>query len=391
MRRRSLLAALGPGAGALALTGAWPGLAPAAIRPGRTLVLVEFNGGNDGLNTVVPYRDPLYYRLRPTLAVPPEEVATLDGRLGLNPAMAPLMPAWEAGELAIVLGVGYPQPDRSHFRSIEIWDTASDSAEIRQEGWAASVLSANRGASRDPVDGVVMGRPYPGPLLGERARVLVMENPRDFAQQARRLPAVAERGGGNALDHILRVQREARAAADTIAARMATVAPDPGADFPKTSFGGQMANAARLIISGLDVPAIKLALPGFDTHTYQRRTHDRLLGEFADAAIAFRAVLMRAGCWDRVVLATYSEFGRRPAENTGFGTDHGTAAPVFLLGKSVRGGFHGQQPALDRLRDGDLVHGVDFRRVFATLARRWWDVDPGSVFPAQAADMPLIA
>jgi uncharacterized protein (DUF1501 family) len=377
-RRRLLL-----GASGFALAGLLPGgcaVTDARGTPGAqgTLVLVELQGGNDGLNTVVPHADPAYARLRPRIAIPAAEVLDLDGRLGLHPSLAALGPAWRAGEVSVVLGVGYPQPNRSHFRSIEIWDTASDADRYLPDGWASRAL-ALRPARPDGPDAVVFGRPYAGPLAGPDATVVSLENPADFGRRARAFAEPQAPAATAALDHVLRTHREIRQAGAAIAQRMQGVPEVP--EFPRTGIGGQLRNAARLLSSGIDVPVVKVSHGSFDTHVHQRGTHDRLLRELAEALDAFRATLAARGLWDGVLVATYSEFGRRAAENSGQGTDHGTAAPMLLMGRGVRGGLHGRQPSLDDLdREGDLRHTADFRQVFAEIARKRWGLRPDRVF-----------
>lgn len=356
-----------------ALLAPWP--AAAAARWDRVLVLVELAGGNDGLNTVAPVRDPLYRRLRPRLAIPADEALAIDETLGLHPALEPLMPLWADGRVAVALGVGYPDPNLSHFRSIEIWDTASDSHDFRADGWVARLFAAEPPPAEAAVDGVVLGRGDAGPLAGPSARTVVLAggDERLLGRAARR-PAVAAEAPNAALAHVLAVKARLSEAAEAIlSSRVADV--DPGAAFPSTGFGRQMEGAARLIAAGVRAPAIKVSLGSFDTHAGQSGQHARLLAELAGGLAAFAAAAKAKGFWDRVLVVTYSEFGRRPAENGSAGTDHGTAAPHFLLGGRVRGGLYGAQPPLHRLQDGNLTHTTHFRTLYATVARDWWGLD----------------
>ena len=345
----------------------WPGQAQATTTS-KTLILVELKGGNDGLNTVVPYTDPDYYRLRPKLAIPKKEALPLSDSLGFNPALAPLMSAWEAEELAVISGVGYDKPNRSHFRSIDIWATASGADTFAQEGWVNAAARA-RGGVRG-VEGVVIGRGDIGPLSGGDLRAVVMEQPEQFMRQAKRLKKHAQTGHA-ALDHVLRVQGELIDAADVLA-RQLKGAPEPSATFPRAPLGRQLELAARLLLADVPLTVIKVSHDGFDTHANQRRKHDRLLGQLAESLSAFRASMVSAGRWSDVLVMTYSEFGRRVAQNGSNGTDHGTAAPHIMLGGAVKGGLFGQQPSLDTK---DLVHNVDYRSLYATVAKRWWGVD----------------
>ncbi|MBL8702293.1 MAG: DUF1501 domain-containing protein [Alphaproteobacteria bacterium] len=349
--------------------------APAGLD--NTLVLLELNGGNDGLNTVIPYADPLYASLRPRIGLSRADVIQLDAATALHPGLAPLKPAWDSGEIAIVQGVGYDRPNLSHFRSIEIWDTGSASDELLAEGWVARALAAREPLPGRAAEGIVLGRPAVGPLYGAKARVAMMQDANSFANQARQ---VAEPAGvaapTAALQHVVATQAALRATGDAIHERLRrTRAPLPST-FPRTGLGWQLANAARLIAAGVDAPVIKVSHGSFDTHTWQRNTHDRLLAELGAALAAFRESMQAQGRWGRVTVMTYAEFGRRPAENAAQGTDHGTAAPHLLLGGGVRGGFHGRAPRLDQLDGGgNLRHAVDFRSVYATVLQRWWGLD----------------
>ncbi|HID50309.1 MAG TPA: DUF1501 domain-containing protein, partial [Chromatiales bacterium] len=329
----------------------------------RILILLELKGGNDGLNTVIPFADPAYARLRPRLGVGRDAVVRLDEQTGLNPALQPLLSAWQAGDLAIVQGVGYPDPNRSHFRSIEIWETGADAREFLAEGWLAPVFREHPLPAGGALDGVVLDA-NPGPLLGTRN--VPLRQPARFLRQARRSRPATARVHNPALDHILAVQQETRQAAEVLAEWLAKGSNPPGG-FPNTAIGRQCQTAAWLIEARLPLAVIKLSHGSFDTHSNQRRQHDRLLGQLAGALAALRERLRQAGRWDEVLIMSYSEFGRRAAENGSAGTDHGTAAPHFLLGGRVRGGLHGQAPSLTRLLNGDLQFHVDFRRLYATV------------------------
>ena len=343
-----------------------------AARWDRVLVLVELFGGNDGLNTVVPYADPQYHRLRPTLAIGRDRVLPLDERLGLHPSLASLMPMWQGGELAVALGVGYPDPNLSHFRSIDIWDTASDAGETVRQGWIARLLEESPPAGRFDAAGVVLGRNSLGPLAAREPIALSLDDPDRFAAEAGRLEETPRRTATTALAHVTGVhQRSLHAAGALVDSNLQTA----GAAFPPTSLGRRLETVARLLASGFAVPAIKVSLTGFDTHAGQAAVHGRLLRQLADALAAFAAAMKSHGLWERVLVMTYAEFGRRVAENGSLGTDHGTAAPHFLLGGRVRGGLYGEQPPLDDLRDGNLAHRLHFRSLYATAAREWWGLE----------------
>jgi len=351
-----------------------PGPVQAAIRPAhwdRTLILIELNGGNDGLNTVIPYRDPEYRRLRPTLAIDGDQVLKLDEQLGLHPSLARLMPAWRDKQLAISLGVGYPDPDFSHFRSIDIWDTASDSQDYLERGWVAEIFRTDRPPGSAAAEGVILGRNSAGPLYGPEMRTISLKQPGKLRMTGAELRSDGQLSMPPALAHILKTERALGDVSRALLSRRAETL-DPGVDFPATDFGRQLKAVAQLIISGARIPVFKTSLSGFDTHSNQLNRHARLLLQFAEAVAAFSASMKRHGLWGNTLLMTYGEFGRRPRENASRGTDHGSAAPQFLIGGGVRGDLYGTQPPLDRLQGENLTYRLHFRRMYATVIREWW-------------------
>ncbi len=354
---------------------AWSLPVVAAPSRRRLLVLVELKGGNDGLNTVVPLGDPAYARLRPRLAVAREALLPVSEAVGLHPSLDKLLPLWSSGELAIVQGVGYPDPNLSHFRSIEIWDTASGSHDYLEEGWLARAFATNPSPAAYAADGVVVGASDLGPLAGTGARAIALTSPEDFLRGAR-LAHVAERRSKNpALAHILKVERNIARSAERL---------EPGQDlktvFPPGPFGAALRTAARLAANPQGVSVIRVSLAGFDTHANQQGVHAQLLRQLGDGLSALRTALVETGRWPDTLVATYSEFGRRPRENQSGGTDHGTAAVHFVAGGAVKGGLYGEPPRLDRLDgQGNLGFTVDFRSYYATLLEGAWGGDSRAV------------
>jgi uncharacterized protein (DUF1501 family) len=383
MKRRGFL-----GATVAALAMPRFALAQAAVQPsgyGRLLILVELKGGNDGLNTVVPYTDAAYYSLRPRLAVARDQVLQLDQRAGLHPALKPLIPLWQARELAIVQGVGYANPNLSHFRSIEIWDTASASEQYLAEGWLARCFAATPPPLAFAADGVVVGGNDMGPLAGTGARVLALNDPGQFQRQAR----LANPSGGAprnaALAHILKVESDIATAAGHLATGVQF-----RTEFPKGQFGNAVRTAAQLAANGAGVAAMRISRGGFDTHQNQPGTQARLLGELAEGIAALKDALVEAGRWDSTLVITYAEFGRRPKENDTSGTDHGTAAAHFVAGGRVRGGLYGDAPRLDALEGGNLRYAVDFRNLYATAIDGWWGLDSSRVLGGRFRPLGLL-
>jgi len=358
-----------------------------AAEPGRKLViLVELKGGNDGLNTVVPYADPEYARLRSRLAIAREQVVTLNEKTGLHPSLEKLLPSWRDGKLAIVQGLGYPQPNLSHFRSIEIWDTASKSDEYLEEGWLARAFAESPSPAEFASDGVAVGTAGLGPLAGSRIRSIALTDPERFLRGARLARPEGE-ARNDALRHILKVENDIQVSARRIA---------PGrefkAEFPAGPFGAAAKTAAQLAANPAGVAAIRLSLTGFDTHQNQPNMHANLLRQVGEGLAALRSALEEAGRWDSTLIATYSEFGRRARENQSNGTDHGTSAVHFVMGGRVKGGLYGAPPALDRLDgNGNLPFAVDFRSYYATILDRWWAIDSRKVLAGRYPALEFLA
>lgn len=384
MDRRSFLSLATAGG----LAGLSPGFAFAAAPDyRRLLILVELKGGNDGLNTVVPHADPEYYTLRPRLAVPRDQVLQLSDKAGLHPALAPLMPVWRAKQLAIVQGVGYPQPNLSHFRSIEIWDSASRSDEYLDQGWLTRTFRRAPVPERFAADGVVIGSEDLGPLAGG-ARAIALADEQRFLRQARLAKATGT-SRNPALAHLLKVESDIA----TAAARFGAAPSHPfRTGFPKGPVGEAIRMGADIVAGNAGVAVLRLTLAGFDTHHNQPGTHASLLGQMADGLVALKAALEEIDAWERTLVMTYAEFGRRPRENQSSGTDHGTSNVHFALGGKVRGGLYGEAPNLTRLDgDGNLGFAIDYRRLYATALERWWGVDAAGVVGRGFAPMDFIA
>ncbi|VVD66665.1 DUF1501 domain-containing protein [Pandoraea anhela] len=395
MRRRDFLSFAG-GLGAAWLTPT-PVLAAthnlSAGAPGmggnydNLLILIELKGGNDGLNTVIPYADPMYLRLRPNIGVKREQVVQLDEGSGLHPEMRALLPMWQANELAIVQGVGYPQPNLSHFRSIEIWNTASRSDEYLRDGWLSRAFAEQAVPAGFDADGVIVGSAELGPL-GGGARAVTLTNPAQFLRDANLASANAAQVSNPALAHVLRVENDIVKAADGLRPRQGQyVLRTP---MPQGAFGNVVKTALQVVAAadssagvpqaGRGVAVLRLTLNGFDTHQNQPGQQANLLRQLSQGMMALRAGLTELNRWRSTLIVTYAEFGRRPRENQSSGTDHGTVAPHFIAGGRVRGGLYGDVPRLDQLDgNGNLPFAVDFREVYATVLQRWWGLNPQSI------------
>lgn len=383
-QRREFLKALG----LLPLAGTSIGAAFAAGRAAsydNLLILVELKGGNDGLNTVVPYTDGNYYALRPRIAIARDQVLQLSQSTGLHPSLAPLLPLWNDKELAVVQGVGYAQPNLSHFRSIEIWDTASKSSEYLADGWLARAFQQSPTPGNFAADGVVVGSPDLGPLAGGAARAIALTNPDQFKRQAR----LANAGGNStnkALSHILKVEDEISDAAAKLGGNVAFQTA-----FPPGAFGNAIRTTCQVVAAKSSVAVAHVTLNGFDTHGNQPATQARLLKELADGLVGCKAALQEIDRWNSTLIMTYAEFGRRPRENLSNGTDHGTANAHFVLGGRVNGGLYGEAPRLDRLDgNGNLAAAIDFRSLYATALEKWWNVSSRDVLSERMATLDVL-
>jgi uncharacterized protein (DUF1501 family) len=375
--------------------------ASASRRTDRIVVLVDLAGGNDGLNTVVPHADPLYTRARPTLKLGAADLLPLAPGLGLRRELLPLHRRFEAGELAIVQGVGYPRPDRSHFKSIDIWHTARREPDAAAPGWITRLVDqpAFAASGGTPllmcggggVPRAIVGVRGPAPQVERIEELSPSVGPGDgAAARAAALERLADGGGeaGDALDFLRRTTRAAQQQSAQVA-RAAARGSVTG-DYGLAPIGGALRLAAQLIAGGLDSSAYYVRQDGYDTHAFQAEAHALLLADLGRALGAFQDDLVAAGAAERVVVLCWSEFGRRVAENGSKGTDHGAAAPLFVMGKSVRGGLHGEAPRLDSLVDGDLPHAIDFRRVYSALLEQWFGVAAEPVLGEKFAPLPLI-
>lgn len=403
-RRRFLQVSGTAGVAAAAVTGgliSWPMLHRAAVERPLTsgtpiLVLVTLYGGNDGLNTVIPYTDPAYAQARLDMAYTAEQVLPLGDSLGLNPAMTGLAHLWGAHQLAVVRGVGYPKPDHSHFRSMDIWQTASPDAPVNT-GWIGRWLdhtgddplrAVNVGSVLPPLAvgaagaaaalAIGRGRPLPT-ALGQAFSGLGRPDPADTAFQA--LVAASYRS-----------ERKVDA---TFTPVLDAAEPDQQAS-PAGSGGGQSNLAAQLgvvatcVKAGVPTTVYSVSLGGFDTHADEKQTQQNQLRTFDAAVSGFLTELAGTPRAQDVVVMAYSEFGRRVQANASHGTDHGTAGPLFVAGPRVKGGFYGQQPSLTDLDDGDLKFSVDFRTVYAELLTSVVRTDPAPILGATATPLGFL-
>jgi uncharacterized protein (DUF1501 family) len=384
--RRRLLQALA----AAPLAAAWPTLA-AAPAPNRLLVMVFLYGGNDGYNTWVPYTDDLYYRVRPNIAVPRDGVMKITDHHGFHPSLAALMPAWEAKELAIVQGVGYPLGTQQHFRDADTAFTGYEGQEFSAQGWVTRAL-AGRPRSDSLADAVafdvldIRESDPMGPFRGDKLGVVQVYYPQDLLN-SRSLAA-----------HVHEANTQGRARLARTAPALAPL--ELRTSFPTDHFGAAMRAAVELAALQPALPVIHVALNGLDgdkhhsvdCHWDQLKHHGGALQRLAEGLAALRAGLAEVGRWNETLVTTYDEFGRSPMENEDRGTHHGLGTTHFVMGGRVKGGIYGEAPPVMRMypRIGGPAPAIDTRRLWSTVARDWWGTDPSGLFTRRHAPLDLL-
>ncbi len=382
---------------------------------GKILVVVQLAGGNDGLNTVIPYADDTYQKARRTLALGGKEVLKVNDYLGLHPNLAPMKKIFDDGKMSIIQGVGYPNPNRSHFRSTDIWTSGYPDKEVVTSGWIGRYFD-NACPGCEPHVGVSIGERMSLAMQGERVTPVSFEqadayryvgpdaqryerlNLRD-AKPATQPAAVAQRivrpgakkvepEAGTPLDFLHRTAMDAQLSSDDILSM--TKKYKPGANYPRNAFGNGLRSVAAMIAGGLPTRVYYVTLGGFDTHQNQKGRHENLMTQFAQGLGAFWSDIAKQGNDQRVLMMTFSEFGRRVEQNASGGTDHGAAAPMFLIGGGAKACIFGTHPSLTDLDQGDLKHTVDFRSVYATVLQEWLDTPSKPILGRQFKTMPLL-
>ena len=349
-------------------------------KTGKILVVVQLSGGNDGLNTVVPYRNDIYYRERPTIAIQPEKVLPLTDEIGLHPAMTPLKALYDDGLLTVINNVGYPNPDRSHFRSMDIWQTASDSDKYLRTGWVGRYLDATcSGKAQQPFRTIEVDDTLSLAMKGDELNGLAVRDPKKLYTQTRSnlvtgLSHTHDHGEPESVAYLYKTLAETVSSAAYVYDKT-NVYTSP-VTYPNHELGNRLKTVSQLIQSGVDTSVYYVSISGFDTHINQPGQQERLLGQYAEAVGAFMTDLKAAGRQNDVLMMTFSEFGRRVKQNASNGTDHGTANNVFLIGGGLPSGrVLNEAPNLTKLTDGDLTYSVDFRQIYATLLHDYLGAD----------------
>ena len=391
------------------------------------LVVLQMAGGNDGLNTVVPYANDFYHAARPKIGLAAKSVLSLNGEIGFNSALAGFKNLYDAGNLAVVQGVGYPNPNRSHFRSTEIWQTASASDRIEKYGWVGRYFD-NACAGADPTVGVTIGSQLPQAFFAKKPKGICLNNPQNYRFMSNGRPKPGETDmteesykklndlemssslpddnnsggsigslaagmpmqGGSAVDFISRTALDAQMSSDKVRDIAAKV--QNQATYPGSQLGNSLKLVAKLIGGGLPTRVYYVSQGGYDTHTNQVNSQARLLQDLGDATKAFVDDMKAQGNLPRVLVMTFSEFGRRVSENANGGTDHGAAAPMFIVGDKVKAGLLGKYPSLapEDLYQGDIKYNVDFRNVYASVLENWLKTKSAPVLGKQFEPLPVV-
>jgi uncharacterized protein (DUF1501 family) len=364
--RRDFLRLISSGALSVAAPLAWA--APATKQAYKPIILIELKGANDGLNTWIPTSDAAYYAARPSIAIKASEALPVTPEFSLHPALQGLKNLWDEQQLAVIQGVGYPQPVLSHFRSTDIWDTGSASNEVVGTGWLSRAFVANALGQAYSADFVSIGSNEAGPGQGG-ARTINLAAAQSFVNQAR-LAKSNEILLPGALNHIAKVDRDIVNIAVNI---------DPKINF-KTEFTGSIAasvRAAATVLASRAAPVVRITQGGYDTHRNQLGAHASLMSNLSQAILQLKSALQEHNLWQDAIILTYSEFGRRVKENASNGTDHGTASVMFATGGRAIGGVYGAPPSLQALDSGgNLAHTVDFRAVYSRLLQSHWGFTP---------------
>jgi uncharacterized protein (DUF1501 family) len=406
--RREFLNRSGRGIGLLAfsrfapsfLVNAVHAATPAPEKDRCILVLVQLAGGNDGLNTLIPFEDAHYYQLRPTLAIAKESVLRVSDTQGLHPSCAALQGLLQDGKLAIVQNVGYPNPNHSHFRSTEIWETASPSDQFLSTGWIGRYMdNACAGSPANDHDPIAVHvntlNGVPESFMGAQEHptfgLLASGIGRKDTEETRRLlqSIGAPAGPDNERSFLQHTLMDSLVTETKVQQVLAGYR--PMAAYPGNPFGSSLKSVAGLIASGLPTRVYFVTLSGFDTHFNQANTQANLLTVLSTGLAAFQKDLEAHGLDGQVATMTFSEFGRRPFENQSKGTDHGTAAPLFVMGSRIKAGLHGTPPSLDLPKNQDVAYSTDFRGIYATMLENWLGYPSEPVLGAKFATLPLIA
>jgi uncharacterized protein (DUF1501 family) len=361
------------------------------VPPGnKVLVVIQLSGGNDGLNTVIPYRNDIYYRSRPTIGIQRDKALSLTDETGLHPALVGLKSLYDNGSMGILQNVGYPNPDRSHFRSMDIWQTGSASSEAWSNGWIGRYLDAECKGCDRPVQALEIDDTLSLALKGELQKGLAFKDPNQLSGGNERFmndllhqhPA-----GDKNVDYLYKTMGSTLSSASYLKEQFK--AHKTNAAYPNTSLGNSLRTISRLITSDISTKVYYVSHGTFDTHVNQLNSQNNLFKQLDDALTSFTKDLQSSNRFQDVVVMTFSEFGRRVEQNASNGTDHGTANNMFIIGGGLKEkGLLNENPDLEQLQDGDLQYKVDFKSVYATMLNKWLGADDKAILKH---DYPLLS
>lgn len=366
------------------------------VPPGNKVVVVlQLSGGNDGLNTVIPIRNDIYYKERPRLSIEKNKALQLTDEVGLHPALTGFKGLYDDGSLSILNNVGYPNPDRSHFRSMDIWHTASQSDEYLHTGWIGRYLDAQCKGCDKPTQALELDDILSLALKGEDVKGLAFKDPRRLygTSQEKFFKEISknhtDHHNEQPVDYLYKTMAETINSADYIF-QQSKLRPST-ADYPRTELGTSMKTIASLIFSDINTKVYYVSLGSFDTHVNQQAQQQRLFTEINDAVTSFVKDLKAHNRFEDVMLFSFSEFGRRVSQNASGGTDHGTANNMFMVSGGLKQqGILNELPDLADLNEGDLKHKVDFKQVYATLLNKWLGVDDKQILGSRYDLMKFI-
>ena len=368
MNRRDLINFLAAG---IAIPLAPISISAASIKSGKRLILVELSGANDGLNTVIPIKDKRYGELRPRIKIDRSKAFNLGNGLVLNSAMRSLDGALQAGDLAIMQGLGYPGQNRSHFKSIALWETGGDGTKSGKNGWLTEDIEQMTGSEQLDAHGISLDGGM-GIFASPSGVWLSMTSLGQFSTLQNKLAIPNQTQTNNpALSFVLDRGQALNSSMQSISSKISRLR-NKNLNINAGDFGKQASMAAYLIDAGILAPVLKLKIGSFDTHENQTWRHRRLLQDLSKGLSGLRRALKQSGHWENTLIMTYSEFGRRAKENESGGTDHGTAAPHFLMSGSLEGGLWGIHPDLGNLKDGDVQFTTDYRVVYDKILADWF-------------------
>ena len=350
----------------------------------KVLVILQLSGGNDGLNTVIPYRNDIYYKSRPKLGIEKSKVLSLTDEVGLHPALTGLKELYGDGSLSILNNVGYPNPDRSHFRSMDIWHTASESKDYWNTGWLGRYLDAQCKGCDKPTYALELDDTLSLAMKGEEAKAIAMKDPKRLFGTANQrffkevMKNHKDEPGEQSVDYLYKTMAETISSADYIFEK-SKLHPSK-AEYPKTELGNNLKTIASLIFSDINTKVYYVSLGSFDTHINQQNQQQNLFTQMNDAIKSFVKDLKANNRFNDVMLMSFSEFGRRVAQNASGGTDHGTANNMFFISGGLKQkGLINAMPDLTDLDQGDLKYNVDFKNVYATVLKNWLGADEAAI------------